>query len=288
MNELRHANDLIDPNGGYITIEEMRHENGNTYWLAGELMERLGYDGDWPSFSKAIKRATKALMGFGIDVFDNIAKVYNADGSEDYRLTRFAAYLVVMNANPQKPAVAAAQAYFVALTRQFELLIEQPNDVIRVAIREEIRGENTRLSGIAKSVGVNNYAYFQNAGYRGMYNMINVQLAEKRGLKSDELLDHMGRYEMAANLFRIEMTEANLQKLEAEGKIGQKVAEQAHQRVGASVRQMVKESTGKNPEELPVERRLPEVRKQLKVGHREMKKIDDGQPVKKKAANKSD
>jgi len=284
MNELRKINDLIDPQEGHVTFEQLRHENGQTYWLASELMERLGYD-SMKAFYKAISRANKAMTGLGIDPFSNIEKTTHFDGSDDYKLTRFASYLVVMNADPKKPQVASAQAYFVAMTRQFELWLENPEDVIRVAIREEIRGENTRLAGIAKSVGVTepkDYAHFQNAGYLGMYNMMNVTLAERRGIKKDELIDHMGRHEMAANLFRIEMTEATLKRLKDEGRIGQKIAENAHQHVGRQVRKMVKEATGQNPEDLPVKRRLPDIHRQLKIGHKEMKKVDAPKKVTKK------
>jgi len=279
MNELRKIDDLIDPQEGHITFEQLRHENGNTYWWASELMISLGYGNDWKSFNQAIKRATKALMGLDINVFDNITKMPNEHGEDDYKLTRFASYLVIMNADTKKPMVAKAQAYFVALTRQFELWLENPEDVIRVAIREEIKGENLRLSGIAKAAGVEKFAHFQNAGYLGMYNMMNVQLARRRGIEKEELIDHMGRYEMAANLFRIEMAEATLKRLEEEGRIGQKIAENAHQHVGRQVRKMVKEATGKNPEDLPVERRLPDIHRQLKLGHKEMKKIDGKKPT---------
>ena len=284
MNELRTTNDLLDPQKGFLTFEEMRHENGNTYWLASELMKQLGYGDDMKSFGKAIRRASKAMDALGVDMFANISKIDTPDGSDDYKLTRFAAYLVVMNANPKFPEVAKAQAYFVMLTRQFEMWLENPKDVERVAIREEIKGENTRLSSTAKAAGVEDYAKFQNAGYLGMYNMMNVQLARRRGIDKNNLIDHMGSTEMAANLFRIEMTKARLEK---DNIIGQTKAEAVHQDVGHKVRLMVKESTGKNPEDLPVERRLPDIHKQLKIGHKEMKKIDGGVPPKKASRKKS-
>ncbi|MDR1924186.1 MAG: hypothetical protein LBQ66_07420 [Planctomycetaceae bacterium] len=281
MNELKKFSDLIDPQEGFVTFEQLRHENGNTYWLASELMRRLGYGDDMKSFYKAINRANKAMTGLGIDPFSNIAKATNADGNDDYRLTRFASYLVVMNANPQKPEVAQAQAYFIAMTRQFELWLENPEDVTRVAFRQEIREKNRQLSGTANHFGVTLYDRFQNAGYLGMYNMMNVQLAEHRGIDKSELLEYMGSKEMAANLFRIEMTESRLKELEKQGISGQNAAERAHREVGNDVRQVVKKNTGKNPEDLPIERRLPDIQKQLKIGHKEMRKIDGNTPKKK-------
>lgn len=288
MNELRKADDLISPENGYLTFEELRHENGNTYWLASELMERLGYGSDEKAmklFYRAINRATKSLMGLNLDPFSNIAKIDNPDGTTDYKLTRFASYLVVMNADPNKQEVAAAQAYFVAMTRQFELMLKEPEDVVRVGIRQELKEENKHLSGAAQQAGVTDFSRFHNAGYIGMYNMMNVQLAKRRGVDKDDLIDHMGKAEMAANLFRIEMTNARLQR---SGNIGQKKSEDVHRDVGSKVRKMVKESTGVNPEDLPVERKLPQVAKQLKIGHKEMKKIDGDSPPKNKTKKKDE
>lgn len=285
MNELRRIDDLIDPQDGFVTFEQLRHENGLTYWLASELMERLGYDG-MKAFYKAINRANKAMTGLGIDPFGNIQKIIHDDGTEDYKLSRFASYLVVMNADPDKTLVATAQAYFVAMTRQFELWLENPEDVTRVAFRQEMKEQHSRLAGAAKESGVDNYAHFQNAGYLGMYNMMNVQLAHRRRIEKDELMDYMGTTEMAANLFRIEMTKARLEK---EGMVGQGGAEHIHKHVGSQVRKMVKESTGKNPEDLPVKRRLADVEKQLKLGHKEMKKVDSPPlpPTSKKGTKRS-
>ena len=274
MSELKHIDHLIDPNGSHLTVEEIRHENGDIYWLASELMRFLGYDDDMKSFSGAIRRATKTLDALNVDIFSHISKTKLGTEKgvpDDYMLTRFGAYLVTMNADPSKPQVAKAQAYFITMTRQFEMWLEQPDDFARVAIREEIKGENTSLSRIAKSAGVEDYAKFQNAGYLGMYNMINVQLATRRGIDKAKLIDHMGKVEMAANLFRITMTE---ERIKSQNIRGQENLEYAHHTVGRGVRDMVQAQTGKTPENLPVERRLPDIHTQLKIGQKKMKKID--------------
>ena len=87
---------------------------------------------------------------------------------------------------------------------------------------------------------------------------------------------------MAANLFRIEMTDATLNRLKDEGRIGQKIAENVHQHVGRQVRKMVKEATGQKTEDIPVERRLPDIHKQLKLGRKEMEKVDASKKATKK------
>jgi DNA-damage-inducible protein D len=281
MNDLRKIDDLIDPNGNHLTFEEIRHENGNIYWLASELMKFLGYGDDMKSFSDAIKRATKTLNALNVDIFSHISKTVLGTEKgvpDDYMLTRFGAYLVTMNADNRKPEVAKAQAYFVAMTRQFEMWLEQPDDFARIAIRAEIKGENTSLASTAKRAGVEDYAKFQNAGYLGMYNMINVKLAQRRGINKEALIDHMGKDEMAANLFRITMTEARIKSHNIQG---QAELEAAHQIVGRGVRKMVQEQTKMNPEDMPVERRLPDLHGQLKIGQRKMKAINGEKPTNK-------
>jgi DNA-damage-inducible protein D len=270
MNDLKHTDELLDPEKGFLTFEELKRENGQAYWLASELMKRLGYDIRSRSFFNAIKRTSNAIFALNIDALDNINKVtHEVDGKpfDDYKLSRFASYILVMNANPKKPEVAKAQAYFVAMTHQMEMLMNDPEQVARVGYREEVKTGQVTLSGVAKQAGVENYAKFHNAGYVGMYNMMNVELARKRGIDKNELLDHMGRAELAANLFRIEMTR---EKIKNEGIHGQEKLESTHRRVGKKVRDMVKESTGNYPEDLPVERRLPEVRGQIKKDYKKM------------------
>ena len=284
MNDLKHSDELLDPEKGFLSFEELKRENGQVYWLASEIMERLGYGTDMKAFYKAINRANKAMTGLNIDPFSNIEKTKTPDGKDDYKLTRFASYLVIMNADPKKPEVGKAQAYFVAMTRQFEILINSPDDETRVAFRQEIKEKYRRLSGAAENSGVVQFDRFHNAGYLGMYNMMNVTLAKRRGVEKDELLEHMSGVEMAANLFRIETTKY---QLEQQGKIGQKRAEDVHRKVGAVVRKSIQETTGINPEDLPVERRLTDINKQLKVGHKEMKKMDDDSSHQKKPAKRS-
>ena len=285
MNDLKHSDDLLDPEKGFLTFDELKRENGEAYWLASEIMERLGYGTDMKSFYKAIKRATNIMTELSIDPFSNIVKIENPDGSVDYKLNRFASYLVVMSADPKgKPEVSKAQLYFVAMTRQFEMLIDNPEDVTRVAFRHEYREQYKRLQGVASDAGVIDHARFQNEGYLGMYNMMNVTLAKRRGIKTNELLEHMGSMEMTGNLFRMELTKA---QLERSGNIGQEKSESVHRTVGRKVRSMIKEASGKNPEDLPVERRLPDINKQLKLGHKEMEKMDDKPVHEKKTAKKS-
>lgn len=256
-----------------LSFEDFKNQNGITYWWASEFMLMLGYS-DMKAFKKVLDRATKAFISLNIDHLDNIIRVLrDIDGVEttDYKLTRFACYLIAMNGDPKKPEVALVQAYFATQTRQFELYMENNFGIERLLIRDEITEGNKSLSSVAKQAGVENYAKFQNAGYRGMYNMLNVQLARKRGVDKQKLFDTMGRTELAANLFRITQTE---ERIKSQKITGQQDLEDTHFNVGREVRDIVRRNSGCAPENLPQEQNLPQVKKALKSEFKEMKKID--------------
>jgi DNA-damage-inducible protein D len=135
--------------------------------------------------------------------------------SSDFKLTRFACYLVAMNGDTAKLQVAAAQAYFASMADVVRQIIQKVENVERVQIRDEITHRDRSLGGVAKTAGViaERYGLFQNAGYRGMYNMDYSRLREFKGVDSSRsLLDFMGKQELAANLFRITETEARIKR----------------------------------------------------------------------------
>ncbi len=257
------------------SFEDFRNENGITFWWASDLMKMLGYK-DLKTFHKAIDRAITACMTINIPHYENfIAHQREIDGENvhDYKLTRFACYMVVMNADPKKKEVAAAQVYFAEQTRKFELIVEKQEDFERLIIRNEVKEGNKSLTSTAKAAGVTDYARFANAGYTGLYNMLNVELAKKRKVDPKELMEYMGRTELAANLFRITQTE---EKIKSKGIRGQQNLEKTHFEVGREVRGMIQKNTGKNPEQLPIEQKLPDVQKVIKKGYKNMLKEDKG------------
>jgi DNA-damage-inducible protein D len=265
------------------SFEDFANENGIKWWWASFMAEMLGYK-DLNSFEKAIGRAIKACISLNIPHHENfipIAREINGQNLTDYKLTRFACYLTVMNADPKKHGVAAAQVYFAEQTRRFELLIQDPEQIERILIRDDVKDGNKSLMSSAKKAGLKDYALFHNAGYRGMYNMLNVELAKRRGIDSKELWNYMGRTELAANLFRITQTE---EKIKSHGIKGQIELERTHCEVGREVRNIVKANTGKSPEDLPMDQRLPELQKEIKKGYRKMLKAD--KQKKKPSSNK--
>jgi DNA-damage-inducible protein D len=259
--------------GNKLTFEDFKNQNGITYWWASDMMQMLGYP-NMKSFQKVLDRATKAFVSLNIPHYDNImAEQREIDGvmTQDFKLTRFACYMTVMNGNPQKVEVAQAQSYFAQQTRKFELSFEGNKDIERIIIRDELSEGNKSLSSAAYQAGVTNFAKFANAGYMGMYNMPSWKLEQRRGVKKGKLMDNMGRMELAANLFRVTQTE---ERIKNEKVKGQASLEQAHHDVGKEVRNIIKKNSGTTPEKLPQEKKLPEVKKELKKGYRNMIKED--------------
>ena len=246
-------------------FDDIKHidEYGNEYWLARELQEILQYT-QWRNFQKVISTAQIACKISQQCVADHFAEVSKmitlAKGAQrkviDYRLTRYACYLIVMNGDPRKEVIALGQTYFAVKTRQQELaeLYDRlSEDEKRLFIRGDIKQKNMLLAEAAHKAGIitnQEYATFQDAGYRGLYGGMTARdIAEHKGLTNgEEILDYMGGEELAANLFRITQTEA---KMRREGTSTPTEANAAHYQVGKAVRETIAGLGGTMPEELP-------------------------------------
>ena len=128
------------------------------------------------------------------------------------------------------------------------------------------------MSGTAKAAGVAEYGLFQNAGYRGLYNMDLWQIRRRKGVPQGRSpLDFMGKTELAANLFRVTQTEEKIRG----GKIrGHVPLERAAENAGREVRRTMVKISGKHPEDLPPAEDIKEVHKKLRSSHREIRKLD--------------
>lgn len=255
-------------------FELLANENGFTFWWASDLAKLLGY-ADLASFKKAISKAMQVCISLNVNVTDNIVAVQRSvDGrsQEDHKLSRFACYLAAMNGDVRKPEVALAQAYFVSFAESCRVALANAEGVERVQIRGDITDGERSLSGTASRAGVTEYGLFQNAGYRGMYNMNLSQLKRMRHIPQKRSpLDFMGKSELAANLFRITQTD---EKIKNSNIRGQGRCESAAEEVGSKVRKLMLETGGKAPEALPKARDIKDVQKQIKSTQRGFKQLD--------------
>lgn len=270
-------------------FENAKHidETGNEYWSARTLQQILEYS-EWRNFQRAIDKAITACETSGNDknhhfVETNKMIALGKGGQRevaDYRLSRYACYLIVQNGDPSKSVIAAGQTYFAVQARRQELQDEAAfrslgEDKQRLLLRRQLREHNTDLAAAAKDAGVEKpveYATFQNHGYKGLYGGLDNQGIHKRkGLKkSQKILDHMNASELAANLFRATQTEEKLRRDHIKGKTQ---ANQAHFEVGRKVRQTIAELGGTMPEEQPTPEKsiqqLEKAQKQLTTGKKQ-------------------
>ena len=257
-------NQLIE-NENYTNekFENIKHtdENGIEYWFARELMKVLNYK-DWRYFDAVIGKAKIACQNSGIIDIDHFVvdnkMVEIGSGAKreqkDYKLTRYACYLITQNANPRLKIVALAQTYFAVQTRKQEITEKEysmlTEDERRFYQRNLTRKGNYSLNQTAKKAGVKNFDKFHNSGYKGLYNGETADdIAKRKGLRyREDILDNMGSTELIANLFRISQTE---EKLIRDNIQTEKDANKTHYNVGAKVRKTIKELGGTMPEDLP-------------------------------------
>lgn len=246
------------------------------YWSARELADVLQYS-SYDKFRNVGKKAVEACKNSGqksTDHFSRMGKMV-AIGSGamkevgDVRLTRYACYLIVQNADPGKEIVALGQTYFAVQTRIQE--IQQMADYTkldteeekRIFLRREMKEHNKHLAVAAKGAGVIDpldYAIFKNFGYKGLYDGLDRRgIQRKKGLtEKDDILDHMGSTELASNLFVATQTEDKLKKDKVKDKA---TANQTHLSVGKKVRQTIKDIGGTMPEDLPAAENIKKIEK---------------------------
>ena len=262
--------DDITLSGPAKDFEAIKHidKHGIEYWDARELMPLLGYI-QWRAFEEVIAKAAKACINSGQSVDNHFARISKMVpiGSNavrevtNYKVDRYACYLIAQNGDPSKSEIALAQTYFVLQTRRHELYEKSSEEEKRVFIRDEVRVHNKKLAGTARGAGVTKFGMFNDAGYRGLYGMPLSDVERRKGINKGELLDRSGATELAANLFRITQTEEKIRK---DGVQGDQAASRTHFMVGGKVRQTIKDIGGALPEELPAARHIKEVRKDIK------------------------
>lgn len=245
MNNLETYSEGIFENSKHID------EFGNEYWDARELMPLLEYS-KWENFHKVIKRAMLACETSNNNVSDHfpefrktIAMPKGASKTVvDYKLSRYACYLIVQNANPKKKSVALGQTYFAVQTRKQEITELEysrlSEDEKRLYTRILVNNKNKYLFQTAKDAGVANFGKFNNYGYKGLYNGETAkQIAKRKNIdEHEDILDYMGSEELGANLFRITQTEAKLKKDSVDN---EKDACLTHYHVGKTVRKAIQE-----------------------------------------------
>jgi len=253
------------------------NDAGGEFWSSREFAKILGYT-DYRNFELVIEKARLASFNSGQRVEEHFVDITEMVGIgsgarrpiKTTLMSRYACYLAIQNADPGKDIVALGQTYFAIQTRRQELDDQEIEADRRLILRNELKKHNTKLADAAKDCGVvepQDYAVFQNHGYQGLYGGMGAQdIHRRKGLKkSQQILDHMGSTELAANLFRATQTEEKLRRDKVKGKTQ---ANQTHYEVGKKVRQTIQELGGTMPEDLPAAESIKKIesKKRKQIG----------------------
>jgi DNA-damage-inducible protein D len=245
-------------------------DEGIEYWMGRDLMPLLDYNA-WRNFCVVVEKAKTACDAAGMKSPNHFVEtndmVLIGSGAQrergDWYLSRYACYLVAMNADSSKPEVGFAMTYFAAQARRQELQDNLIDSEKRLQLRLRVIEANKRLAGAAKKAGVTRHGLFQDAGHRGLYGMSLADVkAKKRLAPTEELLDRVGPLELSAHEFKNNLAEHRLNRDQVRS---EQRAIETHRTVGNEVRQVMVKNNGVRPEDLPTEPSIePLVRKHRK------------------------
>lgn len=253
------------------SFEDYMHtdENGIEYWYARELQGLLEYT-QWRNFEKALSRAQEACENSGNAISEHFAEVSkmlklpnNATRQvNDYKLTRYACYLIAQNGDPKKSVIAFAQTYFAVQTRKQEVIEQRLLEMERVQARQKLTESDKNLSKVIYEKGIDNKGFgrIKSKGDKALFGKSTQDLKKDFGISdSKPLADVLPTITLKAKDFVNEITAFNTNKnnLDNEDKITKE-----HIKNNADVRKVL---TDRNiyPEKLPPEEDIKKVERRL-------------------------
>jgi len=237
-------------------FDEIRkwNEYGNEYWNARELLQILGYK-SYKNFKSVINLSLDACLNSGRAADEHFAILYPGKQWEDYQLSRYACYLVVINANSRLKTVAKAKEYFAIHARIGESVgaDELDENGKRIKFRNELKSQHQQLHSAASRDGQlkpEDFAIFYDHGYKGLYGGLTAQdIAYRKGLSEGQnISDHMNSDELATNIFRASLAKQRLEKEKPGNPSG---ANRIHYEVGSTVRGLLESQGLTMPEDQP-------------------------------------
>jgi DNA-damage-inducible protein D len=256
------------------TFEKIKQidDSNEEYWYARELMQALGY-ATWESFHKVIKKAITSMLEVYPQVeehFREVTKKYriaagtaneSVGSMKDYKLTRYACYLIAQNGSSAKKEIAHAQSYFAMQTRKQELEDEKGKAIERILARQKLRETEKKFSGVLKEKGLSGFdiAEIRSVGDESLFGAPTREIKEKLNIKQDALADHLPTITIKAKELATEITTFNTKQKNLRSK---DTIRTEHSENNSSVRKLLNEK-GIYPENLPPEIDVKKLEKRL-------------------------
>ncbi|MCL2859266.1 MAG: DNA damage-inducible protein D [Oscillospiraceae bacterium] len=246
-------------------------EENVEFWYARDLQGKLGYT-EWRNFEDVINKAMIACKNSGFQVTDHFVKVNKMVeiGSEakrkieDYKLTRYACYLIAQNGDSQKPQIAFAQTYFAVQTRKQEVIEDRIKLMNRLEARDRLRESEKQLSKNIYERGVDDkgFAIIRSKGDSALFGGLNTsQMKTKYGVKDNRpLADFLPTLTIVAKNLATEMTNHNVTE---ENLYGEESISGEHIQNNLSVRSMLGKR-GIKPENLKPAEDLKKLERRVK------------------------
>lgn len=233
-------------------------DHDEVLWELTYLKSVLGYEEN-ENIAKAVNRAKVTAEAGGVSIKENFVAGDLFSKPGEIYLTKYAALLVTVHADVNKPRVALAKHYFAIQVDRQQLENEK-----RIRTRLDVTTENNKLTDAAKEKGVSDFQKFNGMGIAALYGGRNVaEIRKMKGLKAGQQhLDYAGSEELAANLFRITQTAAALRRQEVKSEAQ---SCRTHSDVAANVRRVIVDAGNTPPEQLPVSDQKVDTRLSTKV-----------------------
>ena len=261
-----------------LTLDDLAHEeNGVEFWYAREIMPSLGYT-KWQNFDIAIKRAmisAETNKTPGEQHFAEVSKSSEMPHGgvrevKDYKLTRYACYLVAMNGDVRKEEIAFAQSYFAVQTRESELIGKRMQELQRLTERDALSESERLLAGVAFERGIDSrgFAMIKSKGDKALFGGHDTRSMKRRlGIPEKKpLADTLPSVTLAAKNLATAMTAHNTEDKDLHGadEIGRE-----HVDNNASVRETL---TNRSiyPEDLPAEEDARKLERRVRADERKL------------------